>query len=284
MSKYIPPHLRQKSKQIETPCVLKTLKDCTRDLAPYKIDLLTINTFKCTDPNVWIESTHLADGNAGNVYQACCVNKFNPRLVDENCEFIVKIIEHKHRERYDIPITRDTIQKEIDMQQKFYKANLSPPIIEAFYCESTNKSYLLTLPKQSTLASLCNELAKRNNYCFKSSDAKEELNKIVVLLQSAIDLLNIAHSRHLFHGDSHMHNIMSDATKRDLDDNFDFVLNTLSFIDFGESKESYKNVDKESREDFDFLMRSLMDQPYGDKVFPHLDLGKFQDYFNEIYS
>ena len=271
MTGYIPPHKRKLLQpQPSTKKLLEQLKTCSGKLKDYNIVLNDIKEFKCVSPSEWTKGKFIAKGNAGKVYQACCSN-----LDDEgagNCKFVVKIIEHKNREGYD-PISQDVVQKEILLQQAFNKHNLTTPIIEAFYCSSSDTSYIITKPKQSTLHQLCSYLAQID---------KDNI-MIVMLLQRAIDSIILANKHGLYHMDAHLSNFMTDIKTIDVMDDINQAVQTLQFIDFGQSVQSTPNDYELSENDLSLFLSSVMEMPFGSKVYPHLNFYQFQKHFDKFY-
>ena len=288
MSRYIPPHLRQKPVEQTVPemkKMLDQLKTCADKLSEYDIDLNDINEFKCIHPNIWVKGEFIAKGNAGQVFQACCVNQ-NTQTIhsrSKECKFVVKIIEHKIRAGYEL-ITQEVIQKEILLQQAFNKHNLTTPIIEAFYCKSTNTSYIITKPKQSTLYQLCDGLASIHNYKFVTQTSLEYLDLIVMLLQRAIDSIVLANKYGLYHHDTHLHNFMTDVDVDDVVEEVNQAVQTLQFIDFGYSLQAQPNDYDLSEYDMSLFISSIMELPFARLVYPKLKLYHFQAHFDEFYS
>jgi hypothetical protein len=176
------------------------------------------------------------------------------------------------------------IQQEILLQQQFFKHGLTTPIIEAFYCDQTNTSYIITLPKQSTLFQLCNDLAASCGYKFTCIEAQEKLNMIVMLLQRAIDSIMLAHQYGLYHRDTHLHNFMTDISVDDIDDKCNQAVQSLQFIDFGYSIQSKSNDEELAEYDIGLFVSSVMDSSFGISVYPLLNLYQFQEQYDEFYG
>jgi hypothetical protein len=228
---------------------------CARNLQPYNIDSLQK---VCR----WTKRDKTAEGNQGQVYQACC---------DEDCKFIVKAIDHKGR------WTFDDIQAEISMQQNFAKNGLTPPVREAFMCD--NWSYIISDAKVQTLLNILEELAdvpKAGKWDFENSSfIKSAMTK---LLQRAVEVIEEANSHGLMHDDAHMSNFMVDVAVVDDEESLQKALKSLQLIDFGYSKvlsDDPEERAQQENDDMDRLFTSVSEQPWGAKFLPTLHFRKY---------
>ena len=228
---------------------------CARNLQHYNIDSLQ----KVCE---WTKQKKQAEGNQGQVYQACC---------DGDCKYIVKAIDHKGS------WTFDDIQAEITMQQKFAKNGLTPPVREAFMCD--NWSYIVSDAKVETLINILTRLAGRfeeGQWDFEK--VPQVQSAMLQLLQRAVEVIEEANARGLMHDDGHMSNFMVDVSSVYDEESLQKALDTLQLIDFGYSKVLSDNPEERAQQendDMDRLFTSITEEPWGGKFLPLLHFKTF---------
>jgi hypothetical protein len=230
--------------------IQQAIVKCARNLQPYNIDSLQ----KVCE---WTKREKQAEGNQGQVYQACC---------DGDCKYIVKAIDHKGS------WTFDDIQGEITMQQKFAKKGLTPLVREAFMCD--NWSYIISDAKVETLMNILTRLAGRFESSQWAFDKYPQVKSAMIqLLQRAVEVIEQANSHGLMHDDAHMSNFMVDVKLVTDEQSLKKALETLQLIDFGYSKVLSDDPEEKAQQEYDDMDRfftSVSEQPWGGKFLPLL--------------
>lgn len=182
----------------------KTFDKC-KETDPYYYSL---KRSSC-DSNTW----HIAhrtgeESSYGEMWQACCNN---------DCNYVLKYQTFGRPERYEFggesyeKVTRKSIEKEIELQNKIADEGLTVHITDAWFCK--NGGVIIMPALENTVRNLI-------QYVY---DDPEIISKII---DKCLYLVKKLHKKGFYHGDTHLNNFM--VTKRGK--NYKYY-----FIDFGRS-------------------------------------------------
>lgn len=166
----------------------------------------------------WIIKDQIGEESAyGTVYQAC---------KDSKCNYVMKYQSYGEVKRSGMDfynqLTKSDIEKEIAMQIAVAKIRLAPPLVDSWFC--TNGGVIIMPMMQITI--------KRLLEIYNTIDLR------LRILGNAIGLIQKLHDNGIYHGDTHLNNIM---VNRDPDYEYDKDINLQQ--DFEEANYSYKFID-----------------------------------------
>lgn len=222
--------------------IVEDISKCSRNIDPYDITHLTPIDQGMTSACKWSyknKDKTIGEGVAGTVYVACC-------QPDDDCKYVVKVIKHQGinkdtQESYKI--TDDEVQREITYQSLLASHGLAPKIQEAFRCSPSGKkkdavSYVISDGKKQTLLKVVEKLAvaRQDKKTVEKDNVLEK--QVIELLQGAIDLYEKLYTLGLYHGDTHLSNVMLDVDSVPYgdEDATREAIRGMQLIDFGKTK------------------------------------------------
>lgn len=173
---------------------------------PEMFERLTINQPECD----WIPVNYavLGKGVKGYTFQVCCHG---------DCRYIVKKMTNKQRKSS----FKDSVVREIRMQQRFQAAGVAPRLLDAFSCG--DDFYLVMDKMDYTIEKLFEDVVVHKYNLETALRIKD------MLLQEVFALIEQAARNRLVHDDLKLDNIMVNIDEED----GEMYLTDVKMIDFG---------------------------------------------------